>query len=127
LQELYEKFEGYKKKEVLNFDQERSMNLMLKGAVWDMDTGLVLKLVEGRLITHAMLGYKRLQPREIKAIYGDPPVFSNLTFPVAASDYNHTKSPHIVFLSFFEVCKIPIICHIVDLMKSGSISKRPYV
>ena len=48
-------------------------------------------------------------------------------FPIASSDYNHSKSPHCTFLSLFECCKIPVVCHIVDLIREKKIQKKTFL
>jgi hypothetical protein len=49
--------------------------------VWDINTGAVLKLSEGKQITHAMLGLHKMTDKELTEMYGSPPLFKDLKFP----------------------------------------------
>ena len=65
----------------MDFDYEAHLSLALNCAVWDIQTGNVLKLGEGRVITHAIHGLKPLTGAQIRQAYGDPPVFEKLKWP----------------------------------------------
>jgi hypothetical protein len=53
----------------------------LNNAVWDVEHGSVLKLVDGKEVSDAMHGFNKLSRPQICAMYGDPPVFSQLKWP----------------------------------------------
>jgi len=63
--------------EILNFDfeDEATLDMCMNGAIFDVDHGLVLKLVEGKEIVRAMKGFRILKQSEIVEIYGNPPIF----------------------------------------------------
>jgi hypothetical protein len=50
-------------------------------AVWDIDTGFILKLVEGNRISHAMHGFESLSQDAIRQHYGNPPLFNSMHYP----------------------------------------------
>ena len=56
IEELVENFQGYPEL-VLEYDIEELLKYHLNNAVWDFDKGLVLKLAEDKLITHAVYGF----------------------------------------------------------------------
>ena len=43
--------------------------------------GTILKLGDDKVITAAISGFERLSNQEIKALYGDPPVYEPLKWP----------------------------------------------
>jgi hypothetical protein len=53
----------------------------LTQAVWDIQNGTVLKLTDGKRITHALLGFKPLTKEEIQEMYGKEMIFEALKFP----------------------------------------------
>ena len=54
----------------------------MNNAVWDIHNGIILKLVEGKQITHAIHGLDVLSEQSIKDKYGSPPVFNSIRYPV---------------------------------------------
>ena len=58
LQQLHDKY-GYPK-EVMDFNYDKDMGVCLNNGIWDIYNGTVLKLDEGRRITHAIRGFKPL-------------------------------------------------------------------
>lgn len=71
--------------------------------------GPILKLGDGFRITKAVLGYENMSEKDIKKMYGDPPIFN--------------KSAHIAFMGLFEACRVPIVCHIVHHIILKNINK----
>jgi hypothetical protein len=67
--------------EIKNFDYENNLGVCLNNAVWDVHSGMVLKLVEGREISHAILGFESLDREEIVEVFGEPPVYQHLKWP----------------------------------------------
>jgi hypothetical protein len=55
--------------------------MYLNNAVWDIDKGTILKLAEGGVITHAVLGLTVLTKKDIEELYGKPAVFEHLAYP----------------------------------------------
>jgi hypothetical protein len=49
--------------------------------VWDIDKGTMLKLAEGGVITHAVLGLTVLSKKDIESLYGKPAVYEHLLYP----------------------------------------------
>ena len=60
------------------------VSLCLNNAVWDIQRGNLLKLVEDKLIVTAYHGTKKLSSVEINDIYGSPPKFNALDYPTTA-------------------------------------------
>jgi hypothetical protein len=54
------------------------LSVYLNYAVWDIEKGVILKIVEGKRITHAIRGYKKLEMKEIKELYGENAIFEPL-------------------------------------------------
>ena len=71
---LTELHRGFKyPREILDFDFKNSLGVFLNNAIWDIEHGTVLKLCEGRYISHAIKGFRKLSTAEVRTIYGDPP------------------------------------------------------
>jgi len=89
------------------------------GAIWDFKNGVILRLGEGAQVTHAVHGFNSLSGYEIKNLYGDGiPEFHNWKNKEASVSEDFEA----IFGSF-NSCKIPVICHIVDLIKTKRIDK----
>ncbi len=59
LKELYEEFDSYKKIEgVLDFDYDNYSKYYMNHAVWDLETGNILKLAHGKKIVKAVHGHR---------------------------------------------------------------------
>jgi hypothetical protein len=71
------KTKGYHER-VKFFDFRSHMSLALNGGVWDITNGTILRLAEGKIVSHAVKGYKALTQGEIQKLYGNPPVFKHL-------------------------------------------------
>jgi hypothetical protein len=52
MEELHESFEGYPD-EIIEIETSELIKYHLNNAVWDFDKGLILKLGDDKLITHA--------------------------------------------------------------------------
>ena len=63
-------------------DFDKLLPLYLNNAVWDIDTGLMLKLGVEREIMHAGRGYEKCCQEELVFKYGDPPTYRYLRWPV---------------------------------------------
>jgi hypothetical protein len=50
----------------------------MEGAVWDIETGCILKLGEKKEILHAMFGFTKLKTEEIKEIFGEKRIYEKL-------------------------------------------------
>jgi hypothetical protein len=59
LDDLQDNFEGYPSS-TTEFDFDKNLDVFMNNAVWDIQHGLVLKLAEGKLITHALCGFENL-------------------------------------------------------------------
>jgi hypothetical protein len=79
LAELVEQF-GYPR-EILNFDYDKHLGLRLNNAVWDMDSGAMLKMGTGHTVLKAVQGYRTLSQFELNMRYGDPPKYPYLGWP----------------------------------------------
>jgi len=58
LLELHNQF-GYPE-EICDFDWENNLGVCLNCAVWDIEHGTVLRLAEGKIVTHAVHGFQPL-------------------------------------------------------------------
>ena len=62
--------------EIISLDFSKHKGLCMNHAVWDIANGAILKLVEGRQITHAVHGLEVMSKEAIIKMYGDPPIFT---------------------------------------------------
>jgi hypothetical protein len=85
--------------------------------VWDIQRGIVLKLAQGKIITHALFGFEQLSQSQIIEIYGNPPVFSALQWPQTNRMMDREEGAHWCFVGHTEACKVPVVCHVVDLIR----------
>jgi hypothetical protein len=83
---------------IKDFDFENDLEVVLNCGVFDIEKGTVLKLVEGRQITHALHGFESLTMDKIKEMYGDPPIFKNLKWPDTNQCFTETNGPHETFM-----------------------------
>ena len=42
------------------FNYKKHLGVCLNNAVWDIDNGIVMRLGEGKIVTHAIRGFKAL-------------------------------------------------------------------
>ena len=59
-------------------------------------------------------------------IYGDPPVFTDLDWPLNAHEMARTDRAYQVMFGHFEAAKVPVICHIVDYINRGIVKNKDY-
>jgi hypothetical protein len=90
--------------------------VFLNCAVWDIQRGPILKLAEGKIITHAMLGFRKLTSNEIINMYGDPPVFNALRWPETNRMMDREENAHWIFVGRTDACKVPVICQVIELI-----------
>ena len=65
-----------------NYDPELLSQLQLSnGCVWDINTGLLLKLGERKEIVSAVYGFAKVNHKKIEEMYGSPPHYSHLKWP----------------------------------------------
>jgi hypothetical protein len=77
-------------------------------------------------ITYAVRGFKKIELAELKTMYGDPPRFKNLCYPKQNRLMEPASEAHWVMTGFFDCLKVPIICHVIDLMMRGEIKNKSY-
>ena len=68
--------------------------MCLNNAVWDINSGVILKLAEGKQISHAVYGLESLSEENIKKRYGDPPVFDSLHYPAICKIIDDKEDAH---------------------------------
>ena len=115
---------GYPK-EVEEFTHDK-LGVWLNCAVWDIPNGTILKLGEGRVITHGLLGFEKLSAKRLCRMYGDPPVFRNLLWPDTPKLLDSEDKAHWTFINYEECCRIPVVCQVVQLMRDGIIRGKTY-
>ena len=109
LAELHRQFPAYYPAEVLDFDYSKNLDVFLNNAVWDVEHGTILKLGEGKVITHAIRGFEHLRPREMEYNYGTPPRFNDLKWPKVVRQIEESAGAHWI-LSGVDALKVPVIC-----------------
>jgi hypothetical protein len=102
------------------------MNLTTKSTVWDIKTGAVLRLAEGKEITHAVLGYHVLQKEQIVKIWGSPPIYNALKWPENGIAIAEEDDPHWVLLSYSNAYLVPLICHLVHLINNKTVKDKTF-
>ena len=60
--------------EMCDFDIENDIEICMNTCVFDIDEGLIVKVVEGKEVIRARKGFRELSKAEIESIYGSPPV-----------------------------------------------------
>ena len=87
--------------------------MFLPNAIWDIHRGTLLKLAEGKIITHALWGMDMLSQSTIEEMYGSPPIFKPLNFPETISQMSPKDEAYWTLMGHFDYCKIPVICKVV--------------
>lgn len=72
------------------------------GCVWDIDTGLLLKLGERREIIAAVYGFAKVPMSKIKEMYGAQPRYTHLKWPESNKITTEEYGNHWVFMGYFE-------------------------
>jgi hypothetical protein len=84
LNDLYDNIEGYKDEAVKSFwfDPILEVYSFEGGIVWDIENGVIIELGENKEIKRAIRGYDTLYTDELHELYGKPPIFSKLKWPL---------------------------------------------
>ena len=75
--------------------------------------------MEDKLIVTAYHGTKKLTNVQINEIYGSPPKFNALDYPTTARAMEKPQDSYWILLTYFDCCKIPLICKGIDLIDNG--------
>jgi hypothetical protein len=110
--------------QIQDFDLE-DLSMCLNNVVWDIQRGNLLKLGEGKAVTRAYHGRNLLSSQKVNEIYGSPPIFSALDYPTTVRSMEKSEDAYWVLLTYFDCCKIPLICQGIDLIDAG-IAKVSY-
>jgi hypothetical protein len=100
------------------------MGLCLNNAVFDIKNGTLLKLAEGREVSHAMKGLQKLSRQEINNLYGNPPIYKEFQFGKITN-----MSPEGGYLSlngFMETSYAAVLCQVVELIDSKIVKDKEY-
>jgi hypothetical protein len=108
LTDLVDKFKYPESMKMFNY--KKNLGVCLNNAVWDVDNGVIIKLTEGKFISHAIRGYKSLSEEEIHEIYGRPPIFKNLKWPETNKVLEGEKGNHWTMMGIFDRCKLAAVC-----------------
>ena len=90
-------------------------------SVFDVENLLVIKLGEDKLVLSALQGRRILCQDEIKSIYGNPPLFPYVNFPVITDMTGLRK--FWTFSTYFDSCKVPLVLMGVEMILSGKVDK----
>jgi len=121
LQDLFEDF-GYPE-EVTQFDST-DIDLCLNCCLWDLETGLILKLGDEKKVLRAYKGFEPLSTEDIEGIYGTPPVYENLNYPQQTSLVQGRG--HWSFITFFDCPKVGVVAKCMALKAKGLVKKSNY-
>jgi hypothetical protein len=100
----------------------KNLGVCLSNAVWDIENGTILKLTEGKYVSHAIRGFTVLSTQEIQKLYGETPIFSHLKWPQTKQQLERPSGSHWTMSDIFDRSKIAVACHITHLLDSGKIS-----
>ena len=111
---------GYPKSIADGFNYETDLSMCMNASVFDIDNGLVIKLAEGLEVVQAMKGLKKLSKDEIKAVYGNPPMFQSYQWP-NTTHLQKGKGAYWVFMTFFDTPKVAVVLRAIDMIDRGLI------
>ena len=100
------------------------MGVCLNGGIWDINNGTILKLDEGRRITHAVRGFKSLSREQIRDMYGEPPVYMHLGWP--ESNRCLEKDASWTFMTPFESFKLAVVSQVTNLIDNGRLESASF-
>ena len=90
--------------------------MCLNGAIFDIENGTILKLAEGQEVVRAMKGYKALTQKEIKQLYGSPPVFSHYVWP-NTTNLTSKRGGYWACISYFDTPKVALFLTAVEMIE----------
>ena len=108
----------------MDFDYDEDMGVCLNNGVWNVRNGTVLKLDEGRRITHAVRGFTPLTRDKIREIYGEPSVYIHLKWPKTNRYLENEETEHWAFMGHFDSFKLAEVSQVTDLMDRGVIKGK---
>ena len=112
--------------EIMKFDFTKgAMEMCMNGAIFDIDNGLIIKLVEGKEVIRAMRGFKALDKDEIIQVYGNPPIFRHYQWP-NTTHLSWKKGAYWAFITFFDTPKIAVVLSAIDLIDKGLVTNKTY-
>ena len=77
-------------------------------------------------MVHAQRAWQSLGNAQIKEMYGFPAIFKSCKWPQTGMVIEYEDEAHITLSGFFECAKIPVICHITDLIRDKVIKDKDY-
>ncbi|CDW90182.1 UNKNOWN [Stylonychia lemnae] len=116
---------GYPKAIKNFFFQESPLEMCVNGAIYDIDNGLVVKLVEGQEVARAMRGWRNLSQKEIKEIYGNPPILKSYVWP-NTSNLSGKRGSYWVCITFFDTPKVALVLSAIEMMDQGLLKGKTY-
>lgn len=123
LKDLFMK--GYPR-EIMDFNYKTELDFCMNHAVWDIDTGCILKLGENKQILAAMKGRKVLSKKEITGIYkNENPRLNNLEWP-NLNCFDKPSGNFWTFSTYFDLSKIPAVLMGVEMIDSGKAEAKTY-
>ena len=99
--------------------------LLLNWSLFDIDTGLIVKLTEGKEVARAMRGFRALTKTEIIKTYGNPPIYHAYEWP----NTTHLASKEGAYwglMTFFDTAKAALIMSAIDLIDRGILKNKSY-
>jgi hypothetical protein len=112
------------------FNFKKHLGVCLNNAVWDIDNGNVLRLGEGKVITHAIRGFKTLTQEEIEKVYGKPPFYKHLKWPETNKIIEGDKikvGHHWTMMGNFDRCKLAVVCKATELIDRGALKNKTFL
>ena len=92
--------------------------------VFDIATGNLLTLTKNMKIVTGFHGFDEIEEEELKKVYGDPPMFDWIDWPVQMYRLENESDAYLMLMGLYDSCKVPVICQIVHHIKTGKIKKH---
>lgn len=116
---------GYPKS-VKDFKQtDANLQLLLNWSIFDIDNGLIIKLVEGKEIVAAMRGFRALSKAQIIEVYGNPPIYHSYEWP-NTTHLATREGAYWGLMTYFDTAKAVLIMSAIDLIDKGVLKSKSY-
>ena len=87
----------------------------MENAIWDVETGCILKLDQNKKILVALRAFEILDFKQIQEIFGPEGKYPHLDWPTLDRRIYLSKGSHWVLSTIFETSLVPVICQAVSL------------
>jgi hypothetical protein len=110
LKELCDRFKYPDAIMEFDFEAKNHTRFCIENAIWDIATGVILKIDENKRILSAIRGFEILTMSQIQEIFGEEAEYPHLDWPARDRKIYLEKGSHWVLSTIFETSLIPVIC-----------------